>query len=92
MFVAWFLVRGATKELGGGLEPNENGEGDMVEGGKLFVKIVFQYLVGKKKTGQRKTIFSQRKILIKIRLIFYRLFSKKKKFGKQSLSHSFHLL
>ena len=49
MFVAWFLVRGATKELGGGLEPNENGEGDMVEGGKLFVKIVFQYLLGKKK-------------------------------------------
>ena len=33
MFVAWLLVRGATKELGGGLEPNENGEGDMVEGG-----------------------------------------------------------
>ena len=29
----------------------------------------------KKKIGQWKTIFSQRKILIKIRLIFYRLFS-----------------
>ena len=43
-----------------------------------FVKIVFhifQCLVAqKKKNGQRKTIFSQRKILIKIRLIFYRLF------------------
>lgn len=32
MFVAWLLVRGATKELGGGLEPNEIGEGDTVEG------------------------------------------------------------
>ena len=30
----------------------------------------------KKKTSQRKTIFSQWKILIKIRLIFYMLFSK----------------
>ena len=29
-----------------------------------------------KKTGQQKTIFSQWKILIKIRLVFYRLFSK----------------
>ena len=30
-----------------------------------------------KKNGQRKTIFGQRKTLIKINLIFYRLFSKK---------------
>ena len=30
----------------------------------------------KKKTDQWKTIFTQRKILIKIKLIFYRLFSK----------------
>ena len=46
----------------------------------------------KKKIGQWKTIFSQRKILIKIRLIFYRLFSNFFFFGKQSLSHALHLL
>ena len=47
--------------------------------GKLSVKIVFhifQCLVAQKKTSQWKTIFTQRKILIKIKLIFYRLFSK----------------
>ena len=47
--------------------------------GKSSVKIVFhifQCLVAQKKPGQWKTIFSQRKTLIKIRLIFYRLFSK----------------
>lgn len=33
MFVTWLLVRGATKELDGGLEPNETNEGDTVEGG-----------------------------------------------------------
>ena len=36
-----------------------------------------------KKNGQQITH-------IKIRLIFYRLFSKKKKIGKQSLSHTVH--
>ena len=53
--------------------------------GKLSVKIVFhifQCLVAQKKTSQWKTIFTQRKILIKIKLIFYRLFSKKKKIWK----------
>ena len=40
-----------------------------------------------KKTGQQKTIFSQWKILIKIRLVFYRLFSKKKNWKTISLSH-----
>ena len=50
--------------------------------GKPFVKIVFhifQYLIAPKKKGggQWKTIFGQRKTLIKIRLIFYRLVSKK---------------
>ena len=51
---------------------------------KPSVKIVFyifQCLVAQKKTGQWKTIFSQQKTLIKIKLIFYKLFSKKK-FGK----------
>ena len=47
-------------------------------------------VVLKKKIGQWKTIFSQWKTLIKIRLIFYRLFSKKIFFGKQSLSHTVH--
>ena len=49
--------------------------------GKPFVKIVFhifQCLVAQKKPGQWKTIFGQRKTLIKIMLIFCRLFSKKK--------------
>ena len=55
--------------------------------GKPSVKIVFhifQCLVAqkKKKTGQWKTIFNQRKTLIKIRLIIYRLYSKKKKIWK----------
>ena len=48
--------------------------------GKLSVKIVFhifQCLVAQKKPGQWKTIFDQWKTLIKIRLIFYKLFSKK---------------
>ena len=44
----------------------------------------------KKNFGQWKTIFSQWKTLIKIRLIFYRLFSKIFFFGKQSLSHTMH--
>ena len=47
--------------------------------GKLSVKIVFhifQCLVAQKKPGQWKTIFGQQKTLIKIRLIFYRFFSK----------------
>ena len=44
----------------------------------------------KKKINQRKTIFSQQKTLIKIKFIFYKLFSKKKKKGKQSLSHAAH--
>ena len=47
--------------------------------GKPSVKIVFhifQCLVVQKKTGQWKIIFGQRKTLIKIRLIFYKLFSK----------------
>ena len=46
--------------------------------GKPSVKIIsciFQCLVVQKKTSQRKIIFSQQKTLIKIRLIFYRLFS-----------------
>ena len=51
--------------------------------GKPSVKIVFhifQCLIApnKKKLGQWKTIFGQRKTLIKIVLIFCRLFSKKK--------------
>ena len=46
----------------------------------------------KKKNGQWKAIFNQRKILIKIWLIFYRLFSTKKKKRKKkennlSLTH-----
>ena len=47
---------------------------------KTFCKYNFMHFSvfgSTKKTGQRKTIFSQRKTLIKIRLIFYRLFSKK---------------
>ena len=47
--------------------------------GKPSIKIVFhifQCLVAHKKPGQWKTIFGQQKTLIKIRLIFYRLFSK----------------
>ena len=40
-----------------------------------------------KKTGQWKTIFDQRKTLIKIRLIFYRLFSKNFFWKTISLSH-----
>ena len=59
--------------------------------GKPFVKIVFhifQYLIAPKKKGggQWKTIFGQRKTLIKIRLNFYMLFSRFF-FGKQFLSH-----
>ena len=52
---------------------------------------IFQCLVAQKKTCQWKTIFGQQKTLIKIRLIFYRLFSKKK-IGKQSLFHTLLLL
>ena len=58
--------------------------------GKPSVKIVFhifQCLVAQKNSGQWKTIFGQRKTLIKIRLIFYRLFSKKKFWKTISLSH-----
>ena len=47
--------------------------------GKLSVKIVFhifQCLVAQKKPGQWEIIFGQQKTLIKIRLIFYKLFSK----------------
>ena len=54
---------------------------------KPSIKIVFhtfQCLVVLKKYGQ-KTIFSQRKTFIKIKLIFYKLFSKFF-LGKQSLS------
>ena len=40
-----------------------------------------------KKTGQWKTIFGQWKTLIKIRLIFYRLFSKKNFWKTIFLSH-----
>ena len=46
--------------------------------GKPSVKIVFhifQCLVAQKKPSQWKTIFGQQKTLIKIRLIFYKLFS-----------------
>ena len=52
---------------------------------------IFQCLIipKKKKNGQRKTIFDQQKTLIKIKLIFYKSFSKKKN-GKQSLSHVAH--
>ena len=56
---------------------------------KPSVKIVFhifQCLVVQKKPGQWKTIFGQQKTLIKIRLIFYRLFSKKKIWKTISLS------
>ena len=64
---------------------------------KPSVKIVFhifQCLVAHKKTGQWKTIFGQWKILIKIRLIYYRLFSKFFFFleNSLSLSHVLHLL
>ena len=48
--------------------------------GKPSLKIVFhifQCLVAQKKPGQWKTIFGQQKTLIKIRLSFYKLFSKK---------------
>ena len=38
------------------------------------------------KTSQRKTIFSQQKTLIKIRLIFYKSFSQKKKNLQNNLS------
>ena len=41
----------------------------------------------KKNPGQWKTIFGQRKTRIKIRLIFYRLFSKKKFWKTISLSY-----
>ena len=47
--------------------------------GKPSVKIVFhifQCLVAQKKPGQWKTIFGQWKTIIKIRLNFYKLFSK----------------
>ena len=40
----------------------------------------------KKKINQRKTIFSQQKTLIKIKFIFYKLFSKKKKKKENNLS------
>ena len=46
--------------------------------GKPSIKIVFhilQCVVAQKKISQWKTIFGQQKTLIKIRLIFYRLFS-----------------
>ena len=47
---------------------------------KIFCKNRFPHFLAfgstKKKIGQRKTIFSQLKTLTKIRLIFYRLFSK----------------
>ena len=59
---------------------------------KSFCKIVFIFsnMCGckKKKNSQQKTIFTLRKILIKIRLIFYRLFSKKQ-FWKKKISLSF---
>ena len=58
--------------------------------GKPSVKIVFhifQCLVAQKKPGQWKTIFGQRKTLIKIRLIFYKLFSKKNFWKTISLSY-----
>ena len=56
---------------------------------KAFCKdsfLHFSVFGSTKKTGQRKTIFSQQKTLIKIRLIFYRLFSKKKFWKTISLS------
>ena len=43
-----------------------------------------------KKTSKWKTIFSQQKNLIKIMLIFIGCFPKKKRKGKQSLSHAAH--
>ena len=57
---------------------------------KPSVKIVFhifQCLVAQKKPGQWKTIFGQQKTLIKIRLIFHRLFSKNFFWKTISLSH-----
>ena len=63
---------------------------------KTFYKDSFSYfsVFGNiKKCGQRKTIFGQQKTLVKIRLIFYWLFSikkKKKKKGKQFISHAAH--
>ena len=60
---------------------------------KTFYKDSFSYfsVFGNiKKCGQRKTIFGQQKTLVKIRLIFYRLFSKKKKKVKQFIFHAAH--
>ena len=58
---------------------------------KTFCKDSFSHFPvfgSTKKPGQWKIIFGQRKILIFIRFIFYRLFSKKKKNWKTiSLSH-----
>ena len=57
---------------------------------KHYVKIVFhifQCLVVQKKPGQWKIIFGQQKTLIKIRLIFYSLFSKIFFWKTISLSH-----
>ena len=64
-------------------------QGPIYDLGPLSLQIVFhifQCFVAEKKTGQRKTIFSQRKTLIKIKLIFYRLFSKNSFWKTISLS------
>ena len=57
---------------------------------KIFCKYSFPHFSvfgsQKKKKSQWKTIFSQRKILIKIKLIFYSLFSQKKFWKTISLS------
>ena len=58
---------------------------------KAFCKdsfLHFSVFGSTKKTGQRKTIFSQRKTLIKRRIIFYKLFSKKKKKNWKTISLS----
>ena len=62
---------------------------------KIFYKDSFSHFLvfdSIKKDWSTEIYFSQQKTLIKIRLIFYRLFSKKKKkkIGNQSLSHVAH--
>ena len=72
------LLQLRSKSSKGG-DPSSNGSRSVCFAGKLSVKIIFhifQCLVTQKRISQRKTIFSQRKTLIKIKLIFYRLFSK----------------
>ena len=78
-FFVWSLIY-ISSELQKILQTTNPPDTSVCFAGKPSVKIVFhifQCLVAQKKPVQWKTIFGQQKTLIKIRLIFYRLFSKK---------------